>query len=97
LSAFKFIFSIVGTIEYVSSTGVLDTFHFLRPPIGYFLSSETKVQFLTEQIDRNNASSKIQSLLEVIPQFIAEMEENMQKYRKSNFQSLLIKLAISPK
>lgn len=66
-ASFQFILSVVGSIEYVNDQHELDTFHFMIHPMCYFLSSETKLQFLTETIDRTNASSKISSLFEIIP------------------------------
>ena len=63
----------------------------------FFLSSETKLQFLKETVDRTNSSSKISSILDNIPDFMIEMEENMNKYRKRGIQSILINMAISAK
>lgn len=96
-SAFEFIFSIIGTIEYVDNNQQLETFHYLIPPKCYFLSSETKLQFEFEKMDRTNPQSKVASMLEVIPTLMIEMEENIRKYRKSRFQSLMVKIMISPK
>lgn len=41
-SAFQFIFNIVGCIEYLDDKNTLETFHFLKPPMCFFLSSESK-------------------------------------------------------
>lgn len=63
----------------------------------FFLSAETKLQFLTETIDRSNPASKLASIFDSIPSFMTEMKENMTKYRKSLFFQRLISVAISPK
>ncbi|CAD8200520.1 unnamed protein product [Paramecium octaurelia] len=95
-SAFQFIFNIVGSIEYVNQKDQIEIFHFLKPPMCFFLSEETKLQFLIETIDRSNPASKLASIFDSIPQFMTEMKENMSKYRKSLFFQRLISVAISP-
>jgi len=67
----------------------LQQFIFIKPPICFFLSHETKQQFL-KSVDRSNFSSKLAGLMESVTVFTIEMQENKKKYEKNRYLVNLI-------
>ncbi|KAL4464407.1 hypothetical protein ABPG72_010894 [Tetrahymena utriculariae] len=88
-TGFKFLDGIVQTIELVDSLGNLIEYQYIIPPQCFFLSYETQNQFL-ENVDRSNNGSKLGSMIDAIPHFMIEMEENRKFFK--NYSPLWPKL-----
>ena len=82
--------NITRTIEYIDNNNELHSFLFLVPPICFFLSNQTKIQFLVD-VDTSNASTKLSSLYEAIPNLIIEIEENYKKFQSSSIFRYVMK------
>ncbi|EGR34710.1 hypothetical protein IMG5_003430 [Ichthyophthirius multifiliis] len=88
-TGFKFLDGIIAEIELVNNQNKLQTYQYILPPQCFYLSHETKIQFM-EQVDRSNNGAKLGCMIEKLEDFIIEMEENKYIYQK--YQTYLTSL-----
>eukprot|EP01017_Pseudomicrothorax_dubius_P043012 TRINITY_DN7097_c0_g1_i1.p1 TRINITY_DN7097_c0_g1~~TRINITY_DN7097_c0_g1_i1.p1 ORF type:complete len:200 (+),score=35.99 TRINITY_DN7097_c0_g1_i1:103-702(+) len=80
--AVAFLEKLIRSVDYIDENDQLQTYSFLRSPASFYLSKNTKIQFLSEEADTTNASTKLKGLTWFFSAFKLEMEYYYELYTR---------------